>query len=548
MPGNRFKVLWNLIGVIFILYQAIVIPFVIALELVKNPKLVFIEILQDCFFMIDVILNFNTAYVLEGELIVKRRLIALKYLKGWFILDFISSIPYGIIVSSKDYFNINSNKIYSLEILGLLRILKLGRMFGLIKLLRIAKLNVMVRFFNNNFDSKLVSLLNEFLKVLFLLLIISHWMACIWFYIGKSTHESSWIDDCELRDLSVKDKYVASMYFVLISMMTVGFGDISPMNSRERVFTVFLQLASGIFFAYMLGTTASLLQTISISNEEEEIKYHSMIQLINRKGVNRELSNRITDYLKLKIKDRELKKFDPELFNMLDPKLKEEVKVVLNIKFLVSLNFLRRRVNFVKILVNEINEESFYPSETLYFEKEISNKVYFLNAGTVINYIREIDLVINCFKESTIFGHIEFFGGFDRLTTLESKNVSRVSSFSITSFKKCLIIFRKYYPDDYQDLKDYLIALRINLKEAKLIDLDSCCEICASNDHFTNNCIYLLEDDILSLMRNKDRARTSAENMELIKEYMEKSSSMNFEFKRHYNMFTEENHRRNTLA
>lgn len=547
VPGNRFKVLWNFIGVIFILYQAIVIPFVIALDLVKNPTLVLLEIIQDCFFVVDLIINFNTAYVQEGELVVDRKKIALKYLKGWFTLDLISSIPYGIVVSTKDYFNINSNKLYSLEILGLLRILKISRMFGLTKLLRIAKLNMMVRFFNDNFDSKLVSLLNEFLKVIFLLLIISHWMACIWYYIGKSTHDSSWIDDCEIRDAQIKDKYVASLYFVLISMMTVGFGDISPMNTKERVFAVFLQLASGIFFAYMLGTTASLVQTISISNEEDEIKYHSMIQLVNRKGINRDLSNRITEYLKLRIKDRELKKFDPELFNMLDSKLKEEVKVILNIKFVVEMNFLKSRVNFVKILVNEIIEESFYPSETIYNENELSKKVFFLNTGSVINYIQDIDLVISIHKDTTIFGHIEFFGGFDRLTSMESKNVSRVSSFSITSFKKCLIIFRKYYPDDYLELKDFLISLRTSLKKSNLEELGTYCEICGQNDHFTNSCLYLLDEDIVVLMRNKNRARTVQENLLNINGYMEKQRNIVFEYKKHYNLFTEENIIRNEL-
>jgi potassium voltage-gated channel Eag-related subfamily H protein 8 len=50
--------------------------------------------LVDCFFVIDMILNFNTAFFNEDfVLIVDRKEICKHYLKTWFLIDLLAIIP-----------------------------------------------------------------------------------------------------------------------------------------------------------------------------------------------------------------------------------------------------------------------------------------------------------------------------------------------------------------------------------------------------------------------------------------------------------------------
>ena len=58
----------------------------------------FIGFLADLIFIFDLIVNFYAAfYNKNDELVVDKKLIAKNYLRGWFFLDFIASIPFDIL-------------------------------------------------------------------------------------------------------------------------------------------------------------------------------------------------------------------------------------------------------------------------------------------------------------------------------------------------------------------------------------------------------------------------------------------------------------------
>jgi hypothetical protein len=44
--------------------------------------------------------------------------------------------------------------------------------------------------------------------------------------------------------------YVASVYWSVLTLAAVGYGDIVPTNDHERLFTVFVMLAGAYYFGY----------------------------------------------------------------------------------------------------------------------------------------------------------------------------------------------------------------------------------------------------------------------------------------------------------
>lgn len=53
----------------------------------------------DGFFAIDIFVNFNSAYTDESyETITDRKKIAKEYLASWFLVDFLSIVPFELIV------------------------------------------------------------------------------------------------------------------------------------------------------------------------------------------------------------------------------------------------------------------------------------------------------------------------------------------------------------------------------------------------------------------------------------------------------------------
>ena len=63
-----------------------------------------------------------------------------------------------------------------------------------------------------------------FLKLLLLILLIAHWGACIWFFIGVGElveNNNSWLIIAQIVDAPKYDQYIASLYFYIITMTTV---------------------------------------------------------------------------------------------------------------------------------------------------------------------------------------------------------------------------------------------------------------------------------------------------------------------------------------
>lgn len=97
--------------------------------------------------------------------------LAKRYLKGWFAIDFLSTVPVDNIVSA---IAPSENDAY-LQSFRILRILRLARLLKLVRLLKLKKL------LGNYADVvALPPLLSGFLKNLVGLLFLTHIYGCVW--------------------------------------------------------------------------------------------------------------------------------------------------------------------------------------------------------------------------------------------------------------------------------------------------------------------------------------------------------------------------------
>ena len=98
------------------------------------------ECLMDGIFLIDIVLNFYTAYYDEANvLITNKKVIALKYLKSWFTIDLISRYIYIyilIIFFSLPFQILDS----SIGMTKAVRLLRLPRIYKMIKVIKLIKM------------------------------------------------------------------------------------------------------------------------------------------------------------------------------------------------------------------------------------------------------------------------------------------------------------------------------------------------------------------------------------------------------------------------
>lgn len=98
-PDSPVRATWDISLFFLIIYQAIVLPMRISFEMKFNEFIFYFEIVIDCMFIFDIVLNFNTGIYVKGKLEMSRKAIAADYLCPWLAIDVISSCPYTWILA-----------------------------------------------------------------------------------------------------------------------------------------------------------------------------------------------------------------------------------------------------------------------------------------------------------------------------------------------------------------------------------------------------------------------------------------------------------------
>ncbi|TYZ60628.1 hypothetical protein PybrP1_004885 [[Pythium] brassicae (nom. inval.)] len=254
-PLGRFRLAWDVVSIAFIFYNAFAIPFDVSFNAETNDT--YFDTLVDIFFVVDIVMTFNTAVDVDGSIRYDRRLAATLYLNSWFAVDVIAALPYAYMVSQSSATSSAAEDTGSLvKLLKLLRLVRLLRLFRISRILRRIQNAVFIR-----------STLSSLLKYCMLVTFVSHWFSCVFHGIGAA-HDggANWISAQGLDEPSAGkwDRYVCALYFAVQTLATIGFGDVSGTNADERLFGIFAMIMGGGIFAYGITNIVELVSSLTI--------------------------------------------------------------------------------------------------------------------------------------------------------------------------------------------------------------------------------------------------------------------------------------------
>ena len=112
----------------------------------------------------------------------------------------------------------------------------------------------------------------DLIILFFIIVFIAHVAACGWFYIGKSAslNEDSWIKERKIENEEWSIQYMCSFYWATVTVMTVGYGDVTPVNNNETLFCLLVILFGGMIFPFSINSIGNIIQDIQRNRKKFE--------------------------------------------------------------------------------------------------------------------------------------------------------------------------------------------------------------------------------------------------------------------------------------
>ncbi|KND03361.1 uncharacterized protein SPPG_02404 [Spizellomyces punctatus DAOM BR117] len=381
IPEGHFLRTWNRFMVVIAIVNAILATFMAAFQY-RSAAAWVVSYLMDVIFLADVYIKFHVAYLVGGFWVVFPKEMAVHYVRSPdFIYDVLINFPVDFIAFGW-YGSAGPAK---LAIIRLWKVLRVGR--------------VMIYFRRE--EKKLhASFTIQVAKFVCYAIVLSHVLACIWFAnacsgvidwpmdITPACKDNSWV----LRSfepfptVGLGQLYINSLYWTVVTMTTLGYGDIRPSNTSERVFAVFTVLSGVIFYGYINGTIASTLSNMDSRRVAYQQRLDAVKQYMTDRAMDPDMKERVLNYYDY-VWERNRGIDVRGLFVDMPSTFKQEVALSLNNQIIDNaIIFKECSIGFRRMIAIDMKLYLFTANEYVVHRGDLGLEMYFITQGRIDIY------------------------------------------------------------------------------------------------------------------------------------------------------------------
>ncbi|XP_031115860.1 potassium channel SKOR-like [Ipomoea triloba] len=452
-PENWWYRTWEKFILVWAIYSSFFTPFEFGFFRGLPEKLFFLDICGQIVFLVDIVVQFFVAYrdSQTYRMVYKRSPIALRYLKSHFVIDLLSCMPWDIIykaVGEKE------------EVRYLLWI-------------RLCRARRVTAFFQKlEKDIRINYLFTRIIKLITVELYCTHTAACIFYYLATTLPEQkegyTWIGSLKLgdysyshfREIDLWTRYTSSMYFAIVTMATVGYGDVHAVNNREMIFVMIYVSFDMILGAYLIGNMTALIVKGS-KTERYRDKMTDLLKYMNRNRLGKSIRSQIKGHLRLQYES-----------NYTDSAVLQDMPISIRAKISQSLYqsyienvplFKGCSAEFIGQIVTKVCEEFFLPGEVIMEQGNAIDQLYFICDGVLEQVIIGKDgteETVALLEPNSSFGEVSILCNIPQPYTIRVCELSRLLRIDKQSFSNIVDI---YFHDGRRILTNLL-----EVKESKI--------------------------------------------------------------------------------
>ncbi|MBI2519610.1 MAG: cyclic nucleotide-binding domain-containing protein [Bdellovibrio sp.] len=265
------------------------------------------------------------------------------------LLSFISSIPFDIVIA---IFGLNS-----------LHILRLIRLYRLMRLPHI---------FHTVGDLAVIPGWFKAMMAIVGATIGTHIFACLWMMVYPNP-----------GDMSKLDYYIRSLYYVVTTLSTVGYGDITPPTTGGRLLAMLTMMVGVGIFGIIIGNITRYFSEADRYKELNREKIQDLTNFMRHYEVPIEIQEVALNYYGHLLAKR-LSDNDDKIIAELPASLQEEMRTYMNVKLIGGLSIFQNcTAECLKTVAQALEQKYFSPGQQVISKGEIGHEMFIIGHGSV---------------------------------------------------------------------------------------------------------------------------------------------------------------------
>eukprot|EP00746_Dinoflagellata_sp_MGD_P095417 gnl/MRDRNA2_/MRDRNA2_38231_c0_seq1.p1 gnl/MRDRNA2_/MRDRNA2_38231_c0~~gnl/MRDRNA2_/MRDRNA2_38231_c0_seq1.p1 ORF type:complete len:1059 (-),score=136.93 gnl/MRDRNA2_/MRDRNA2_38231_c0_seq1:114-3290(-) len=391
-PSSSWHRCFNLCSSIILSYDCVVVPYWIAWEPRSNvlhAAFAFTVV----FWVADMVRSFFIGFYQGGEIQLAWNAIVKNYVRTWFLFDVSINI---MALSSILMQSWMANRPVIQEMILL---------FRASAVLRVARHCTRFNFFSITMDAPSSSrgLLIRSLKLIFLIILLNHFLACIWFAIGRLTADPdtglTWLDTIvkgnsgmdshfSYWEASALFQYTTALHWSM-TQMSPGSMEVFPRNSTERIYNILCLFIGLVVSAIVVSQLSAKLVQLQTANREKIKQVQDVRRFLHTYRIDRTLRRHIEAQVLERLKaDKRLVEQDVPALSLLSTKLVKDLRIELFHSILLQHHLFLTWAHMDPSLTENICYEAVEfqmcsPGDYIFAAHSHADKMYFVLKGAL---------------------------------------------------------------------------------------------------------------------------------------------------------------------
>ena len=331
-------------------------------ETIAGQTIRAVEIAFDIFFGLDIVVSCFLSYTDEtGCEVHDHRLIIRRYARTDFPSDLLCVVPF----EELSYLHADLRRVIYLRFLRFVRLRRAWKRYTEI---------------SKRTDVNFVAL--SLGRCMFLLVSVIHISACVFWILASENNfsEDTWVGAhvADAVDYELNRQYVTALYWSATTLTTVGYGDISPVSTGERVFGIALMVLNVLFAAIIVGNVTVIFTKADVELADYREAAAHVQRFVDAAHIPEALSKAMFQHLELRFGQQGRMAVLREFPTSVRAQLRE---------FLYGQDIKQQPMFigcsdiFVQQVISRLEEETFMPGMTIASAHDIMQELILITSG-----------------------------------------------------------------------------------------------------------------------------------------------------------------------